>query len=113
VSEKLRELQPLTPLTLQILVALAEEPLHGYAIVKAVREATEGRIDPGTGTFYSAIHRMDGEGLIEELDEPDQGDSRRRTYTITGLGREVLAAEVEQLERVVSRARAAQEGWAE
>lgn len=99
-------LLPLTPLTLQILVSLGTEPLHGYAVVKDVREATEGRINPGTGTFYSAIHRMRDEGLIEEVDERIGGDSRRRYYALTDFGRAVLEAEAQRLGRVVARARA-------
>jgi len=98
---------PLTPLTLQILVTLAAEPLHGYAVVKAVRDDTEGRINPGTGTFYSAIHRMSDEGLIEEIDPPEDGDARRRYYSITDFGRAVLDAEAQRLDRVVELARAA------
>jgi DNA-binding PadR family transcriptional regulator len=105
-----QELLPLTPLTLQVLVTLANEPLHGYAVVKEVREATEGRINPGTGTFYSAIHRMSDAGVIEEIDPPSNGDTRRRYYAISEFGREVLEAEAERLDRVVELARAARRG---
>ena len=105
-----QKLLPLTPLTLQVLVALANEPLHGYAVVKEVREATEGSINPGTGTFYSAIHRMSDEHVIEEVDPPGNGDARRRYYAITDFGREVLDAEAERLDRVVALARAARRG---
>ncbi len=104
------ELLPLTPLTLQILVSLPGQPLHGYAIVKEVREATDGRINPGTGTFYSAIHRMRDEGLIEETAAPEDGDSRRRYYAITDFGRVVLEAEAERLDRVVALARSGRRG---
>ena len=45
-------LLPLTPLTLHILVALAPGPIHGYAVIKAVREGPTGGMNPGTGTFY-------------------------------------------------------------
>lgn len=99
-------LLPLTPLTLQILVTLVAEPLHGYAVAKEVREATAGRINPGTGTFYSAIHRMSDEGLIEEIDAPRDGDARRRYYAITEFGRDVLGAEVRRLDGVMTRVRA-------
>jgi len=100
-------LLPLTPLTLQILVTLVTEPLHGYAVAREVREATGGRINPGTGTFYSAIHRMSAEGLIEETDAPQDGDARRRYYSITEFGRAVLDAETRRLDGVVAQARAA------
>lgn len=101
---------PLTPLTLQVLVTLAGEPLHGYAVAQQVSEATEGRINPGTGTFYSAIHRMSDDGLIEEVDAPADGDGRRRCYGITAFGREVLDAEARRLDRVVEMARATRRG---
>ena len=105
-----QQLLPLTALTLQVLVALAGEPLHGYAVVKEVREATEGHINPGTGTFYSAIHRMSDVGVIQEVTPPENGDARRRYYAITEFGREVLDAEAERLDRVVELARAARRG---
>ena len=105
-----QDLLPLTPLTLQVLVTLANGPLHGYAVVKEVREATEGRINPGTGTFYSAIHRMNDAGIIEEIDPPENGDARRRCYAISDFGREVLDAEAERLDRVVELARVARRG---
>ena len=103
-------LLPLTPLTLQVLVTLAAEPLHGYAVAKQVSEATDGRINPGTGTFYSAIHRMSDDGLIEEVESPAGGDGRRRYYGITAFGREVLDAEAARLDRVVEMARATRRG---
>ena len=101
---------PLTPLTLQVLVTLAGEPLHGYAVARQVAEATDGRINPGTGTFYSAIHRMSDDGLIEEVEAPADGDARRRYYAITAFGRQVLEAEARRLVRVVEMARATRRG---
>lgn len=85
--------EPLTPLTFQILLALAGEDRHGYAIIKAVREATDGAVNPGTGTFYSALHRMVGEGHLEEVGD----DDRRRYYRITRAGRDALARDAERL----------------
>ena len=107
------EILPLTPLTLQILVVLTPEPLHGYAVIKEVRYATDERINPGTGTFYSAIHRMTREGVIEETDAPQSGDQRRRYYAITNFGREVLNAETERLAEVIEQARSARASLAE
>ncbi len=100
-------LLPLTPLTLHILVALAPGPIHGYAVIKAVREGPTGGMNPGTGTFYSAIRRMEQTGLIGEVAEADSDDTRRRSYAITDLGREVLGAESTRLQQVLDAARAA------
>jgi DNA-binding PadR family transcriptional regulator len=50
---------------------------------------------------------MSEEGLIEEVDAPEDGDGRRRYYAITSFGVEVLQAEAQRLDRVVAQARAA------
>jgi len=94
--------EPLTPLTFQILLALAREDRHGYAIVKAVRETSDGAVNPGTGTFYSALHRMVQEGVIEEVGD----DERRRFYRITRTGRSALARDAERLQAWSRSARA-------
>lgn len=99
-------LLPLTPLTLHILVALAPGPIHGYAVIKAVREGPTGGMNPGTGTFYSAIRRMEQTGLIGEV-SADSADTRRRNYSITDLGRDVLSAESSRLQQLLESARAA------
>lgn len=103
----LEDLLPLTHLSFLILLSLAREDLHGYAIIKEVQDQSGG-LSPGTGTFYSALRRMKGELLIEEIDPPvgsDQADQRRRTYTITDLGLRALQAETRRLECLVSRVR--------
>ena len=100
---------PLTPLTFQILLALSREHRHGYSIIKAVREATDGTVSPGTGTFYSALHRMVTEKLIEEIAAPkgvSQEDARRRYYRITRQGKTALAADAERLQLWARQARA-------
>jgi DNA-binding PadR family transcriptional regulator len=97
---------PLTPLTLHVLVALAPGPSHGYAVIKAVREGPTGGMNPGTGTFYSAIRRMEQAGLICEVESP-AGDQRRRSYSITTRGRDVLTAESTRLQELLDSARAA------
>jgi DNA-binding PadR family transcriptional regulator len=108
------ELLPLTPVALNILLALADEERHGYGIGLEVRERTGGRMRLGPGTLYGSIKRMVDGGLIEESegpsdDEPDDGRrydaERRRYYRLTGFGERVLVAEVSRLEGVVRAAR--------
>lgn len=104
----LKELLPLTHLSFLILLTLAREDLHGYAIIKEVLNQSGGGLDPGTGTFYSALRRMKGELMIEEVETPvgsDGVDQRRRYYAITDLGRQALQAEAKRLESLVSRVR--------
>jgi DNA-binding PadR family transcriptional regulator len=103
------ELLPLTPAVFNILVALAEGEKHGYAIMREVDEATEGRVRMGPGTLYGSINRMLKAGLIEESDnrpDTDRDDERRRYYRLSNLGRGVLQAEVIRLTKAVRLARA-------
>lgn len=95
-----RDLLPLPPAAMYILVALAEAPSHGYRIMSEVEQLSEGVIRLGPGTLYGSIKRMVGQRLIEELDErpdPAMDDQRRRYYQLTPLGAQVAAAELERL----------------
>jgi DNA-binding PadR family transcriptional regulator len=94
--------RPLTPLSFQILVALADGPKHGYAILKEIEEASgEGSFATSTGTLYLAIQRLEQGGLLEQ----SSGDSRRRYYALTANGREVAAAEARRLASLLGVAR--------
>jgi DNA-binding PadR family transcriptional regulator len=98
---------PLTHLSYQILLALADAPRHGYGIIKEI-EAREGEeAAPNTGALYLALQRLEGEGLIDAVESPELGaDARRRYYRLTAEGREVAAAESARLAGLVSAARA-------
>jgi DNA-binding PadR family transcriptional regulator len=98
---------PLTPAVFHILLALSEGDKHGYAVIVDVRERTAGEVKLGTGTLYTAIKRLLERGLIEDADAPvvEEGEERRRYYTLTILGRAVVQAEAERLERLVGIAR--------
>jgi len=98
------ELLPLTPAVFHILLVLAGKPQHGYAVMKAVEQLTQGQIKMGPGTFYGSIKRMLKAGLIEESGErpdPVLDDERRRYYRLTPFGQQVLRAETERLARLV------------
>lgn len=108
-----RDLQALLPLpqaVFQILVALADQDRHGYAIMQDVAARTEGRLKLSPGTLYGSIKRMLEEGMIVEIDErpsPDEDDERRRYYRITRFGRDVAQAEADRLSALLRQARAA------
>ena len=100
-----KTLLPLTHLSFHMLVALRDAPLHGYAIIKSVKERSSGAVSPGTGSFYSALARMEDEGLLQEADvSADQRavDSRRRYYGLTPFGQQVLSAETDRLRALVT-----------
>lgn len=99
---------PLPHLPLHVLLALAEEERHGWAVIKRIEELTEGHHSPSSGSLYLAMARLEKAGLIEEVAEPpEHEDSRRRYYRLTGPGRRVLAAEVHRLGQLVDLARTA------
>src|SRR5215510_13049165 len=87
---------PLPPVTFHILLALSDEPRHGYAIMRDVEERTSGAIRLGAGTLYRSIQRMLEQGLILESKRrllPEEDDERRRYYQITLFGAAVARAE--------------------
>lgn len=97
----------MTPLTYEILLALADEPRHGYGIIKEIEARGGEGAAPSTGAMYLALQRMAGGGLIEEDSERpnDDDDARRRYYRITPLGRDRAEAESRRLARLVEAAR--------
>lgn len=96
-------LLPLTDLSYQILLALTDEPLHGYAILQMIGERTGGRLEPESGTLYTAIRRLRRDGLIEGAEAP--AGRRGRSYRLTELGRDVVRLESERLAGLVAEAR--------
>ena len=109
VGREPRDLLPLSPAVLNILLALAGEERHGYGIMREVQERTEGRTSMGPGTLYGSIKRMLADGLIEESEvrsDPARDDQRRRYYRITEFGRRAAGAEAERLSGLVETARA-------
>jgi DNA-binding PadR family transcriptional regulator len=103
-----RSFLPLTPRVYHALLALAEGPLHGYGVILAVEELTEGVIVLHTGTLYVLLRRLLDQGLIEESGHrpgPDDDDERRRYYRLTALGRAVIEAESLRLQSVLDIAR--------
>jgi DNA-binding PadR family transcriptional regulator len=107
-------LLPLPPITFHILLALAEEDLHGYAIIQNVAARTDGELKIGAGTLYRSIQRMLEHGLVSETRErpaPADDDERRRYYRITKFGSQVARAEARRLAQLVKFAR--QSGFVE
>ena len=102
-----QKLSPLPSAAFQILLSLVGEDLHGYAIMRAVEEQTEGRMRLGPGTLYSSIRALVEEGLIEEIDPPSAvSDQRRRYYHLTLSGRKLAREEADRLADLLRVARA-------
>ena len=95
------ELLPLKQSVFRVLLALPDgETLHGYAIMQALSEMTDGRETILPGTLYAALAKMVDDGLVEAHEAPDDDESggpRRRYYRRTAFGRAVARAESERL----------------
>src|SRR5438105_6488005 len=106
MKQEINPFLPLSPASLHILLALAAEDLHGYAIMQEVARQSEARYKLGPGTLYDNLQRMMNQGLVEEVRRrAGDEDSRRRYYRLSSLGRGVLSAEIVRLEGVVREAK--------
>jgi DNA-binding PadR family transcriptional regulator len=101
-------LLPLPPVTFHILMALAQDDRHGYAIIQDVAARTGGQLRLSAGTLYRSIQRMLEQGLISETQErpaPELDDERRRYYRITSFGGAIARAEARRMADLVRMAR--------
>lgn len=104
-----RKLDPLPAAAFQILLALAGDDLHGYAIMRQVAEQTSGRMRLGPGTLYSSIQTLLEGKFIEEIgsrEDPGLGHERRRYYRLTSAGRKLARTEASRLADLLRAARA-------
>ena len=103
------ELLPLTPLSLAVLLALADGARHGYAILKELERQAEPRVVTGAGTLSAALERMLGAGLVAEsegADDDGSGGPRRRYFALTPFGRDVARAELLRMAQLIAVGRA-------
>jgi DNA-binding PadR family transcriptional regulator len=103
-----RKLDPLPSTAFQILLSLAEDDLHGYAIMRQVEEQTGGRLRLGPGTLYSSIQALLEEKLIVEVDLREDAklrNERRRYYRLTPAGRKLARSEAERMADLLRVAR--------
>ena len=98
-----RHFLPMKPVDLELLLALADQELHGYGLVQAITDHTDGLVVLDPGNLYRVIKRLLAEGLIAESDrQSDDGGERRKYYRLTPLGGRVLAMEVDRLRHLVT-----------
>ena len=107
--DEIAALLPLPSATFHILMALADEDRHGYAVIQDIAARTDGELQMSAGTLYRSIQRMQEQGLIVEprsRPAPEDDDERRRYYRITPFGLAVARAEARRLTQMVKLARA-------
>ena len=107
----------MTTQVFQVLLSLADEPRHGYAIIQEIDQRTSGEVRLTASTLYDALARLVELGLITEIEAgamsqdssgslPTRADSRRRYYKLTSAGRAAAEEEAHRLARAVDMARA-------
>lgn len=99
---------PMRTVEYHILLALADEERHGYAIMQETTERTGGLLKLDPATLYRALRRMVKAGLVADSErrrDPEADDERRRYYRVTPLGQRVALRETERLEELVRAAR--------
>ncbi len=102
---------PLTEPVFLILLSVADQPRHGYAILKDVEEISNRRVKLSTGTLYGALRRLLHARWIERVEEHDSPRGRQ-SYRLTASGRRNLQLEVSRVKHLaqVASLRVAQRG---
>jgi transcriptional regulator len=97
-------------LDLLVLRTLAGEPLHGYGIATEVHERTGGTLGIEDAALYQALHRLEGQGLLEAEWGPSENNRRARFYSLTSAGRKRLREEIATWRRYAVAIEAVLEG---
>jgi DNA-binding PadR family transcriptional regulator len=89
----------ITEPVLFILISLAQQPRHGYSILKDVETISDGRVRLSTGTLYGALRRLLDESWIERYENEDTSRGRQ-SYRLTARGRKLLQQEVARMKQL-------------
>ncbi len=105
--DEVTQFLPVKSTVFLVLMAVADEPRHGYGIMQSVLDRSGGTVNLGTGHLYRHIRRLLDDGLLEEVEPEvvDGDDPRRRYYELSELGAEVVRAESERLKDLVAESR--------
>ncbi len=96
---------PLTEPVFLILISLAEQPRHGYALLKDIEAISQGRVCLSTGTLYEALRRLLETGAIERFEQEDKS-REKLAYKLTALGHALLLKEIDRLNQLTAAASA-------
>lgn len=99
---------PLSPRDFLTLLVLAERPLHGYGILKAIEARVGDEVSLDPANLYRSLKRLRRDGIVEVAEEPDDVDApieQRRYFALTETGRDVVAAEAQRLAKLTTLAR--------
>jgi DNA-binding PadR family transcriptional regulator len=99
VQQPVGDSKPLTEPVLLILMSLAGQPRHGYALIKDIEVLSGQRVRLSTGTLYGALRRLLDEGWIQRFEQDDTSRDKQ-AYCLTSEGRRQLELEIERLKQL-------------
>jgi len=88
-------------LDMLVLQILTGGPMHGYAVVRRIQQASRDLLVVEEGSLYPALHRMQRRGWIQSEWGLSETNRRARFYRLTAAGRRQLRAESERWDRFV------------
>lgn len=93
----------LLPGTLYMLIlrTLSRGPLHGYAIARRIKDASECGLDIEDGSLYPSLNRMLVKGWLAAEWGISENNRKARFYRLTGEGRKQLNAEAKEFDKLV------------
>lgn len=90
-------------LRLVLLKLIAHEPRHGYQLIKAVEDLTQGAYAPSPGVVYPTLSLLADEGAVREVEGEVGGGGARKAFAITEQGAAELADKQAEVERILAR----------
>ena len=102
---EVRETRSLTEPVLLILTSLADQPRHGYALIKDIEKLSDGRVRLSTGTLFGALRRLLENGWIERFEQEDTSRGKQ-VYELTPEGLRQLQSELDRMRRLTRAATA-------
>jgi DNA-binding PadR family transcriptional regulator len=97
------DIKPLSEPVLLILMSLASQPRHGYALLKDIEVLSGGRVRLSTGTLYGALRRLLEEVWIERFEQEDTS-REKQAYRLTAAGHRQLRQELDRMKQLTSAA---------
>ncbi len=91
--------RPLTEPVVLILMSLAHQPRHGYALMQDMEELSDGRVRVSTGTLYGALRRLLDDGWIERYAQEDTS-REKQAYRLTRAGLKALRTELGRMKQL-------------
>ena len=88
-----------------ILMSLADQPRHGYFLIKDIEALTDGRVRLSTGTLFGALRRLLVDDWIERFEQEDTSRDKI-AYRLTPAGRKQLQLELDRMKHLTRAANA-------